>query len=92
MMRWLYRAQWKPPAYLYIDEDQVQIKDASRLRSKNTFETTRVLKEERGESAQVAAIGKAGKNLVKFAAIMTDGEHGRAAGRGGLGAVMGQKN
>lgn len=68
------------PVYLYIDEDQVQIKDASRLWSKDTFETTRVLKEERGESAQVAAIGKTGENLVKFAAIMTDGEHGRAAG------------
>jgi len=79
------------PVYLYIDEDQVQIKDAFPLWGKDTFEATKILKEERGESAQVAAIGEAGENLVKFAAIITDGEHGRAAGRGGLGAVMGSK-
>jgi len=80
------------PVYIYIDEDQVQIKDASYLWGKDTFETTKILKEERGESVQVAVIGQAGENLVRIASIMTDGEHGRAVGRGGLGAVMGSKN
>ncbi|MHA1791143.1 MAG: aldehyde ferredoxin oxidoreductase family protein [Promethearchaeota archaeon] len=78
------------PVYLQIFDDQVQIKDASELWGKKTNETEAALKEEIGdEKIKVACIGPAGENLVKYASIMNDG--GRAAGRTGMGAVMGSK-
>jgi aldehyde:ferredoxin oxidoreductase len=77
--------------YIQIDDDSVGLKDASHLQGKDTAYTDQAL-----EGYHVAAIGKAGENLVKFACIMNDmGEKsGRsgAAGRGGVGAVMGSKN
>lgn len=80
------------PVYLYIDEDVVEIRDAAELWGKDTFDTYEVLKSMCGKKAEVTCIGQAGENLVKYAAIMTDGEDGRAAGRCGTGAVMGSKN
>jgi aldehyde:ferredoxin oxidoreductase len=80
------------PAYLYLDEDLVEIRDASALWGKDTFATYDALKSKYGKKAEVTCIGQAGENLVKYAAIMTDGEDGRAAGRCGTGAVMGAKN
>ncbi len=84
----------KKPVYLVTDEGKAELKDATHLWGKNTSETTRLIKEELGEKFNVACIGKGGENLVKFAAIMNDADEanwGRAAGRGGLGAVMGSK-
>ncbi|NPV88140.1 aldehyde ferredoxin oxidoreductase family protein [Coprothermobacteraceae bacterium] len=79
------------PVYLSIHDDKVEIKDASHLWGKTVFEVTDVLADEFGDGkARVACIGQAGENLVKFAAIMND-KH-RAAGRTGVGAVMGSKN
>ncbi|RKZ00157.1 MAG: aldehyde ferredoxin oxidoreductase [Candidatus Hydrothermota bacterium] len=81
----------KNPVYISIREDDVEIKDASHLWGKTTHETTRILREEFGDNlAKVACIGPAGENLVKFACVIND-EH-RAAGRTGVGAVMGSKN
>ncbi len=78
------------PVYIYINDDQVEIRDASHLWGKGTHYTTDKLKEETGLSrAKVACIGPAGENLVKFAAVIND-KH-RAAGRTGVGAVMGSK-
>lgn len=73
------------PVYLEVTEDGAEIRDAKKLWGLNVFDTTRAL--EKGGS--VACIGPAGENLVYFASIMND-EH-RAAGRTGVGAVMGSK-
>jgi aldehyde:ferredoxin oxidoreductase len=79
------------PSYLWIDDDNVQLKTADHLWGKTTRETRRLIEEELGDpDIQVASIGPAGENLVKFASIISD--IGRAHGRCGLGAVMGSKN
>jgi benzoyl-CoA reductase subunit BamB len=75
--------------YLWINNDRVEIRDASHLRGKGSNETAELLRQELKEpNAQVAAIGLAGENRVYFASI----EQGRSsASRGGIGAVMGDK-
>jgi len=75
--------------YLYINNDTVEIRDASHLKGKGAVETADQLRAELGEpKAQIAAIGLAGENRVFFASI----EQGRSsASRGGIGAVMGDK-
>ncbi len=78
------------PIVLIIEDGKAEFRDAGSLWGQGVFETTRVLKEELGKKFNVACIGIAGENLVKYAAIMND-EH-RALGRCGLGAVMGSKN
>lgn len=86
------------PVYLFISDGQVEIRDAAHLWGKDTFETFEQVRAEvgssgrRGEEAGVACIGPAGEKLVRFACIMNDGKDGRAAGRSGMGAVMGSKN
>jgi len=77
------------PVYLWINDDEVEIRDASKVWGKNTDVTTDELIKETDEKAQVACIGPAGENMINLAAIITD-KH-RAAGRGGVGAVMGSK-
>ncbi|ACH38462.1 benzoyl-CoA reductase, putative [Citrifermentans bemidjiense Bem] len=75
--------------YLYINNDKVEIRDASHLKGKGAIETAELIKKELNEPrAQVAAIGLAGENRVFYASI----EQGRSsASRGGIGAVMGDK-
>ncbi|MHA1148629.1 MAG: aldehyde ferredoxin oxidoreductase family protein [Promethearchaeota archaeon] len=78
------------PKYIIIKEGKIELKDASNVWGKNTRETISTIKEELGEKTiRMACIGKAGENLVKYAAIIND--EGRAAGRCGLGALMGKK-
>ena len=78
------------PVYLSIVDGEAEILDASDLWGKNVFDTCRILKKKvGGKNTSVACIGPAGENLVYIACIMND-EH-RAAGRTGLGAVMGSK-
>ena len=78
------------PVYINIVDDNVEIKDASHIWGKVVSETTSALEKEHGEKVRVATIGPAGENLSKMAAIIND--RGRAAGRSGVGAVMGSKN
>ena len=80
----------KKPVYLYINDDKVEIKDAAELWGKNTFITTNMLLEKYGEDYKVACIGPAGEKRVLYAGVMND--KNRAAGRTGVGAVMGYKN
>ncbi len=77
------------PVYLTIDDEKAELRDATDLWGKNVSETTQLLKERLGDTFNVASIGTAGENLVKYAAIMNDLH--RAAGRCGVGAVMGSK-
>ena len=79
------------PCYLVVRDGEVELRDAKDLWGLDTFITTNRIQDELGKSAQVVCIGPAGEQLVKFATIMTDGVHARAAGRGGAGAVMGSK-
>ena len=78
------------PVYLWIDDGVVEFRSAKGVWGKEVSPTTDQLLDETNRNAQVACIGPAGENQVKLAAIMTD-KH-RAAGRGGVGAVMGSKN
>jgi len=79
------------PVYLWIHDGEASIRDASHLWGKNTKETQETIRAELGDSLiRVAGIGPAGENLVRFACIMNDLKD--AAGRGGMGAVMGSKN
>jgi benzoyl-CoA reductase subunit BamB len=75
--------------YLWINNDKVEIRDASHLQGKGANETAELIRQELKEpKAQVSAIGLAGENRVYFASI----EQGRSsASRGGIGAVMGDK-
>jgi aldehyde:ferredoxin oxidoreductase len=77
------------PVYLFIDNGQAVLKDASHLWGKNTFETEDLLEAEYGETARVIAIGLAGELCSLLACIIA--HKGSAAGRSGLGAVMGSK-
>jgi len=78
------------PVYLALVDGKAEIRDAGELWGKNTMDTTRALMNSvRGKNTSVACIGPAGENLVPMAVVMND-EY-RAAGRAGLGAVMGSK-
>jgi aldehyde:ferredoxin oxidoreductase len=78
------------PVYLYINNDKVELRDASHLWGRITGDVEDTLREELQEPRlRVAQCGPAGENLVRFACVMNDGKE--AAGRGGMGAVMGSK-
>ena len=77
------------PVYLYIDDDTVEIREASHLWGKDTWETEEIIRSENSNKFQVLCIGQGGENLVKYAAILNN--LSRAAARTGLGAVMGSK-
>ena len=80
----------KAPVYLWIKDDQVEIRDASHVWGLEIMETEEKLKAEVGERlARVCEIGPAGENLVRIAGIVND--YKDIAGRAGLGAVMGSK-
>lgn len=86
----IFEGKSEKPVYLYINDDEVELRDAGHLWGKNVFETTDTLLAEVGDDARIACIGPGGEKLVLFATVMND-KH-RAAGRSGLGAVMGSKN
>jgi aldehyde:ferredoxin oxidoreductase len=80
----------KKPSYIWIDDDNVEIRDASQFWGMDVRETDKALKEELGDKdIRVACIGPAGENLVKFASIINSVYH--SASRGGAGTVMGSK-
>lgn len=76
------------PVYLLIDNGEVEIKNASHLWGRDTFETEEILRKDHG--GEVLCIGQAGERLVRFACITH--RRGRQFGRAGAGAVMGSKN
>lgn len=78
------------PVYIYIEDRKVEIRDASAFWGKETWEAEAMLKADHGGTKPEAAlIGPAGEKRSLISAIMND--EGRAAGRSGLGAVMGAK-
>jgi aldehyde:ferredoxin oxidoreductase len=81
----------KKPVYLFIEDGRIHFCDARKLKGLDTIETQKRIRAERREhKAQVACIGPAGENLVRFSAIRSGMKS--AAGRSGMGTVMGAKN
>ncbi|MCK5923071.1 MAG: aldehyde ferredoxin oxidoreductase, partial [Methylococcales bacterium] len=86
----IFEGRAKSPVYLWVNDDQIEIRPADHIWGKQVPETTDMLLAETHPKAKVACIGPAGERLVKAAAIMNDKD--RAAARSGVGAVMGSKN
>ncbi len=79
------------PVYIWIHNGEIEIRDAAHLWGKTTTETQWTIREDLGdEEVKSAVIGPAGENLVRFANVMTGVKN--AAGRTGMGCVMGSKN
>ncbi|MFC2038506.1 aldehyde ferredoxin oxidoreductase family protein [Chloroflexota bacterium] len=79
------------PVYIWIEDSKVEIKDASNLWGMATKETEQAIRKAHGDDhIRVASIGPGGERMVRYACIMNDLKD--AAGRGGMGAVMGSKN
>ena len=79
------------PVYLYVDNDDAQLLDASGYWGKSVWDTEEGLKKDHGDDLiRVASIGVSGEKGVKFACVVNDMH--RAAGRSGVGTVMGSKN
>jgi aldehyde:ferredoxin oxidoreductase len=79
------------PVYLYINDDEAELRDASHLWGQSVWKTEEILKSSLQDPlTRVSSIGKAGENGVLYAAVVNDLH--RAAGRSGVGTVMGSKN
>lgn len=78
------------PVYIAVENDKVEIRDAAHIWGKTVPETEAVLKAEVPEKSRIVSIGPAGEKLSLIAAILNDTD--RAAGRSGVGAVMGSKH
>lgn len=79
------------PVYVYLHDDTVEFRDASKVWGKDTIEAPEIIRNEIGDpDVQVACIGSAGENLVSFACVRAGIQ--AASGRGGTGAIMGSKN
>ncbi len=87
----IFEGKSAKPVFLYIEDDVAELRDASHLWGKSVWETEETLKKQLQQPlARVSSIGLAGENLVLYAAVVNDLH--RAAGRSGVGAVMGSKN
>lgn len=79
------------PVYLYVDGEKAELRDATKMWGKVTGESEKLIKEDlKEDNIDIAQIGPAGENLVRFANIIN--MNNRANGRNGTGAVMGSKN
>ncbi|MBN1330301.1 MAG: aldehyde ferredoxin oxidoreductase family protein [Candidatus Heimdallarchaeota archaeon] len=87
----IFTGKAQRPVYLLVTDELAEIRDAKHLWGKTTGETQETIEAELGdEKVRIASIGPGGENLVRYACIMHDLRH--AAGRTGMGAVMGSKN
>ncbi|WP_440005815.1 aldehyde ferredoxin oxidoreductase family protein [Halomicrococcus sp. SG-WS-1] len=90
----LFEGQADDPVYAFVEDGEVELRDASHLWGKGVHETRDTIEEEvegsYGKNLSMMAAGPAGENEVRYACIMNEDD--RASGRGGTGAVMGSKN
>ncbi|MFC1872891.1 aldehyde ferredoxin oxidoreductase family protein [Chloroflexota bacterium] len=87
----IFQGKARRPVYLWIDDGRVEIRDATHLWGKTTWETVDSIRNELGDDEiHLLSIGPAGENIVRGACIIQN--KGRAFGRCGLGGVMGSKN
>jgi len=87
----IFEGRAEKPVYLYVEDDQAELRDASELWGKSVWETEEWIKTKHQDPLiRVSSIGRAGENQVLFSCIVNDLH--RAAGRSGVGAVMGSKH
>ena len=87
----IFNGRSKKPVYLFMRDGAAELRDASRLWGQETNITTQMIREEHKDpSIETAVIGPAGENGVLYSSVIVD--FYRAAGRAGLGTVMGSKN
>lgn len=87
----IFEGKSKKPVYLAIEDDKAELRDAAHLWGKTVWQTEEIIKKTHHDpQTRVASIGRAGENGVLYACIVNDLH--RAAGRSGVGAVMGSKN
>ncbi len=87
----IFEGRSPKPVYLYVQDDVAELRDASGLWGKSVWQTEEALKKTLQDPlVRVSCIGQAGENQVLYAAVVNDLH--RAAGRSGVGAVMGSKN
>jgi aldehyde:ferredoxin oxidoreductase len=87
----VFKGKAEKPTYVFVENGEVTLEDASELWGKGVHDTVKAVFEEHGEEdLSVMAIGQAGEKLSRFACIVN--EHDRASGRGGTGCVAGSKN
>ena len=87
----IFEGKSAKPVYLYVNDDVAELRDASHLWGKSVWETEEMLKKSLQDPlTRVSSIGKAGENGVLYASVVNDLH--RAAGRSGVGTVMGSKN
>ncbi|NJD26074.1 MAG: aldehyde ferredoxin oxidoreductase [Betaproteobacteria bacterium] len=87
----IFEGKSPKPVYLYVENDKAELRDAANLWGKTCWETEETIKASHQDpQIRVSSIGAAGENGVLFACIVNDLH--RAAGRSGVGAVMGSKN
>jgi aldehyde:ferredoxin oxidoreductase len=87
----IFEGKSAKPVYLFIEDDKAELRDAAHLWGQSVWKTEELIKKQHQDPLiRVSSIGKAGENQVLFAAVVNDLH--RAAGRSGVGAVMGSKN
>jgi len=87
----IFEGKSAKPVYLYVCDDVAELRDAAHLWGKSVWQTEEIIKKSlQDPQIRVSSIGKAGENGVLFASVVNDLH--RAAGRSGVGAVMGSKN
>ncbi|MBN9205328.1 aldehyde ferredoxin oxidoreductase family protein [Methylibium petroleiphilum] len=87
----IFEGRSAKPVYLSIEDDKAELRDASHLWGKSVWQTEEIIKKQHQDPlTRVSSIGLAGENGVLYAAVVNDLH--RAAGRSGVGAVMGSKN
>jgi aldehyde:ferredoxin oxidoreductase len=87
----IFEGKSAKPVYLFIEDDKAELRDASHLWGQSVWHTEETIKKQHQDPLiRVSSIGLAGENQVLFAAVVNDLH--RAAGRSGVGAVMGSKN
>ncbi|NLI81231.1 MAG: aldehyde ferredoxin oxidoreductase family protein, partial [Deltaproteobacteria bacterium] len=86
----VFRGKASEPVYLWVENGMAELRSARHVWGKSTHETDEILRGETSPDARTACIGPAGEKRVLFASVMNDRD--RAAGRSGVGAVMGSKN
>lgn len=85
----VFKGKADAPVYAFVENGAVELRDASPVWGKGVHDTVAFMRAQYGEEVSILAIGQAGENLVRYAAMIN--EHDRAAGRGGTGCVAGSK-
>lgn len=87
----IFQGRSEAPVYIFLKDNRIEFRDARHLWGLDTLQTQKQIRRELGDNrVQVACIGQAGENRVRFASVRTGRKS--AAGRTGMGAVMGSKN